>query len=513
MKKGISRRRFIGMMGTGAAALWAANIRGAERKSGKPNLLFLWCDQQRKDTMSVYGNTKIHAPNLNKLAAESLVFLNPYDSQPVCTPARSTVMTGLWPHMNGCLANNIPLSKQIPTLPEILNDPDYRTGYFGKWHLGDEIFAQHGFEEWASTEDGYNKYYSKERDPNMRSGYCHFLIEKGYKPEKNDVFSRNFAVRLPIEHCKPKFLEMKAVDFLKRHKGEPFILYVNFLEPHGPHWGPLNDEHDPNQVDLPPNFNDPLEEDEPLFYRRRLESQKDAKTEADWRRFIAIYWGQVTQVDLSIGAILKALEDLGLAENTIVVHTADHGEMMGAHHLTGKTVQFQESVQVPWLMRIPQMGRKQRLIERAVSHIDMVPTVLDCMGRPMEGRFPGQSLLPLARGEKVAEDHVFIEWNFVEGKGDKTKKPSGKEDKKGKSSEEAGAESGPVPQAFIRTVVSPDGWKLCLADRDKHQLFNLQKDPWETTNLYYTGQHGEVITRLRDRIHTWQEKVKDHIKV
>jgi len=229
-KNTISRRKFVK---TTASAAFAVNFIGCSKKSRKPNLLFLWTDEQRPDTMKAYGNPNIHAPNLNKLADQSVVFKNAYVSQPVCTPSRSTVMTGLWPHQNSCVSNNIPLPENIKCFPEIMNDPDYRTGYFGKWHLGDEIFAQHGFEEWQSIEDGYSKYYSEERSKEQKSDYWHFLKDLGYKPDtKGNNFSRGFAARRPLEHCKPKFLERESIRFLKQNRNESFMLYVNFLAPY-----------------------------------------------------------------------------------------------------------------------------------------------------------------------------------------------------------------------------------------------------------------------------------------
>ena len=126
----------------------------------KPNLIFIWTDEQQPFTMSVYGNDRIKTPNLNKLAGESIVFKHAYVTQPVCTPSRSSTMTGLWPHTSGCVSNNIPLPENVPCLPELINDTDYRTAYFGKWHLGDEIYAQHGFEEWEAIEDSYIQYYT-----------------------------------------------------------------------------------------------------------------------------------------------------------------------------------------------------------------------------------------------------------------------------------------------------------------------------------------------------------------
>jgi arylsulfatase A-like enzyme len=161
----MKRRDFMRLCAASAVSAAGCGTRrlSAAQKGRKPNLLFIWTDEQRADTMAVYGNRKIRVPNFNKLAAESIVFRNAYVTQPVCTPNRAAVMTGLWPHTSGLVTNNIPLPKETRCLNELIDDPDYRTAYMGKWHLGDEIFAQHGFEEWVSMEDGYSSYYAKER--------------------------------------------------------------------------------------------------------------------------------------------------------------------------------------------------------------------------------------------------------------------------------------------------------------------------------------------------------------
>ncbi|MBN2293486.1 MAG: sulfatase-like hydrolase/transferase [Pirellulales bacterium] len=504
METSLSINRRVFLAGTSAFAL--APHLAAKKHADKPNVIILWTDEQRADTMAVYGNQSIHAPNLNRLASESVMFQNAYVSQPVCTPSRSTVMTGLWPHASGCTANNIPLPLDIPCYPQLVNDPDYRTGYFGKWHLGDEIFPQHGFEEWESMEDGYRSYYRDFRDKDAKSGYWHYLQDLGYKPDSGGYYSRGFAARLRLEHCKPKFLERKACDFIRRHRDEPFILSVNFLEPHMPFYGPLNEEHSPEQIDLPLNHNDPLEENEPLRYRLLREHYRqngfeghDLMSQKGWRRLICNYWGLVTQVDVSVGAILKLVEDLDLTDNTIVVYTSDHGDMMGSHQLLAKTVMYQESVQVPLLMRAP--GVKPHVVRRPVSHIDLVPTLLSLVNYSIPSTLPGCSLAPLIRGENPDADPVFIEWNPAQRKSSASIP--------GVSDEEVER----VNQAYTRTVVSPDGWKLCLSDNDKCQLFNLHDDPGETTNLFDDRRHRDVISRLTSKIHAWQESVDDVVDI
>ncbi len=355
-------------------------------------------------------------------------------------------------------------------------------------------------------EDGYGSGYSQGRDRGARSDYHHFLIEHGYQPDSGGEFSRAFAARRPIEHCKPKFLELKACDFLRRHRSESFILYVNFLEPHMPFFGPMDDEHDPKQVQLPANFSDSLEENEPLRYRviRECCRAKYGEDEKDIRELIARYWGLVTQVDRSVGAILRTLEEMGLTENTIVVYTSDHGDMMGSHQMVEKSVMYEEAVRIPWLMRIPQMKGRNRLVENPVSQIDMAPTLFELLGWHRGGELPGQSLVPLIKGGRAVQDHVHIQWNPNSGA---LKVKQGGTDLASKD------ELKRVENEHSRAVISPDGWKLCLSDVDKCQLFNLWKDPGETINLFDSGLHADVILRLTKEIRKWQESVDDRVKV
>ena len=130
-----------------------------------PNLLFIYTDEQSIDTLAAYGNTAIDMPHLNRLATSAAIFEQAYVTQTVCTPSRSSLLTGLYPHTNGCTENNIPLSATITCLPEMIAGGQYATAYYGKRHLGDEVFAQHGFADWRSIEDGYTKYYRPHRHP------------------------------------------------------------------------------------------------------------------------------------------------------------------------------------------------------------------------------------------------------------------------------------------------------------------------------------------------------------
>src|SRR6266571_3608704 len=457
----------------------------------KPNLIVFLPDQQRADTLACYGGVKVHAPNLNKLASESVVFERTYVTHPVCTPSRSSLMTGTWPHINGCNRNSVPLDRRFRVFPELMEDKDYHTAYVGKWHLGEEGPAGRGFQEWISTEP--------------RGDYANFLISRGLTPDKpNGRFSELAISNLPLELSRPKFLEKHACEFIEKHQRDPFILVVAFVEPHSPYNGPLNHEHPLDQVDfdltaaLPESENIPLryrlmrewQQAEAILDRQRLPTQLFfGITPEEYRSIKQRYLGLVTLVDQSIGAILGSLERFGLSDQTIVIHTSDHGDSLGAHHLFGKETMFEEAARVPLLIRLPDQTRT-KIISHPVSHIDFVPTLLDLLQQPTHPQCAGKSLLSVINQEAVVAGvssassppgNVFVEWAP-----NRTKIKKGTRLARGRMVKHAVEES-------TRTVVSPDGWKLCLRDKDLNELYNLKDDPFETRNLYSDRQFASVI--------------------
>lgn len=482
-----------------------------------PNLLFVFTDEQRADTMAAYGNETIRTPNLNKFAADCTVFEKAYVTQPVCTPSRSTLLTGLYPHTNGCIANNVPLPPDVPCLPELFENGDYVFGYHGKWHLGDEIFRQHGFDEWVSVEDFYIEYYGAGRDRNARSDYHRFLRAGGLKPSRGELFGRGEAARLPECFSKPAFLAREARRFIDRNKNRPFVLFVNFLEPHMPFFGPRDGEHDPSEVTLPDNFSEapgalahPRARLLAELFRRQKQDGIALDCEAGWRRLIANYWGLCSLVDAYFGEILKALDEAGQADNTIVVFTSDHGDMMGSHGLVAKSVMYEEALRVPLLVRMP--GQRGMIrAARPVSQIDVVPTLLELLGQPVPGELQGASFAGFltGRGTAPARD-VFAEWH---GSTDDSR-----------LSVLHGADAPKMPTALdefvrdehvladrIRTVVAPDGWKLNLSAGGWHELYNLNEDPCERDNLAGNPRFGDKAQALAGRIFDWQKKTGDRL--
>ncbi len=409
----------------------------------KQNLILFLPDQQRADTLACYGGVKVHAPNLNKLASESVIFERAYVTHPVCTPSRSSLMTGTWPHINGCTRNSVPLDRRFLVFPELMKDKDYRTAYMGKWHLGEDGPAGRGFQQWISTDD--------------HGDYTNFITDAGVKPDKpNGRFSELAISDLPLELSRPKFLEKHACEFIERRQRDPFILVVGFVEPHSPYNGPLNNEHPLDEVDL--DLTATLSESENIPLRYRLMRE--------WQQAEAILDRERLPTQLFFGI------------------TPDEYRSIKQRYLG--------------------------LVTLVDQNIDFVPTLLDLLQQPTHPQCAGKSLLPVINQEAVAAGvspasphpgNVFIEWAP-----NRTKIKKGSKLARRRTIKRAVEES-------TRTVVSPDGWKLCLRDKDSNELYNLKDDPFETRNLYSDRQYASVISRLAGEIHHWQEFTNDKLKL
>ena len=471
-----------------------------------PNILFIFTDQQRADTMACYGNELIDTPNLNALADRSFVFENAYVSAPICTPSRSTIMTGTWPHTNGCTKNNAPLDPSIPTIADMLPD-EYHTAYFGKWHLGNEVIRRHDFDEWVSIEDYYRRYYSDPRHLDVLSDHHRFLTDRGIEPdgeaEGAAVFSRQFAADLPEDLTKASFLSTRAADFIRANSDRPFALFLNFLEPHPPYDGPLNDMYDPSSIPVSPTFmNDPPPNAGPIARMRSMASLLGDGMDDDpagpydesyWRALIARYWGNVTLMDRGVGRILSALDEAGIADRTIVVFTSEHGDQLGEHNIIGKAVFYEQSIRVPLLMRVPWLKSDQTRLGGRYSHIDTVPTLLDLVGASIPSHLQGQSRLPLLKGESSLDGNdVVIDWTgFAVAPMD------------------GFPELDRVQNTQHRVLISADGWKLILGLGLRGELYDLNSDPFEQTNLFDEPQSRPRIRDMMERLRIWQSQTRD----
>ncbi len=466
-----------------------------------PNLLFIFTDQQRRDTLSCYGNDFVQMPNLNRFAESACVFDDAHCTDPICTPSRGSLQSGLYPHAHGAYANNLSINADTPCLPELI-DPvvrsRYRIEYHGKWHLGDEIYPQHGYERFVSVEDFYFQHFSEGRDRTDRSDYHHHLLQNGFTigRDPRGVFDRAFAARLPEQFSKAKFLGDQACDFIHRYQNQPWALTVSFLEPHDPFFGPRDQQYDPDQVPMFPGFGQEPGSDggplpKPIADRLKQLHENgygnyDLSYEKTWRELTACYLGLCSLIDTHVGRILDTLHDCGLDDNTIVVFTSDHGEFMGSHGLLLKKLPYREAVRIPLLVRVP--GQREAIrINGPVSQIDLVPTLLELMGQSVSSQLHGRSL---ANALHATHDV----------------------DIRGQASPCVISQNYPAIKS--RTLVSIDGWRYTnYLTTEEHELYNLNDDPGEHHNLASHAEQLPQMQRLFGQLQQWQTNVNDTLEL
>ena len=506
-----SRRNFLRTATMASAAVAVASKlnaqsaptvapKGLAKPPKRPNILFLWTDQHRGDTVPWAGNTAVKAPNFfQPFGEKSFVFQRTYVTQPVCTPSRGSLMTGLCPHNHGSINNNIKLRADCRTIAEYLPS-DYATAYYGKWHLGDENNAQHGFRDWRSIEDLYREFYTNPAELERFSDYHNFLVSHGFPPDqkgegkdKAAIFSRTFAAALPERYTKAAFLADEAEKFLHaRRDGQPFILSVNTLEPHPPTYGPLNDHHAADALPMGPAFAQPVVDGAKIVRRQYnrtnvTEGYKNhpIKTVADWRRLRCNYYGLVSMVDNAFARIMRALEASGQADNTIVVYTSDHGDMCGDHRLMQKGNFYEGSVHVPLAIHVPWLSRQRVDFDTPISTVDVVPTLLDLAGIDISGSVDGRSRANALRNPKSWQaENITSEWNDVDD-----------------------------PGYDGRSRITADGWKLNLYRDDVPELYHLKSDPGEMHNLAARPEHRDRVRQLADELRAWQQQTKDKVSL
>ena len=467
-----------------------------------PNLLFILTDEQRRDTLACYGNEYVQMPCLNALAEQSCVFDDAHCADPVCTPSRGSILTGLHPHSHGATDLNIPLNEDARCLPELFPREaraPYRTEYHGKWHLGDEIYAQHGYASFLSVEDSYTDYFTEKRDKSDRSDYHHFLLNHGFTLGTHDCFTRHFAAQLPERYSKPKFQADQACRFIRHNRDRPWMLTVSMLEPHMPFYGCRDGQYSPDEIPMFSNFDHIPDEDpesQPLpevirerlrLYREKGYEGHDLRTERGWRNLTAKYLGLCSLIDTHVGRILLTLSECGLDQNTVVVFTSDHGDLMGSHCLLEKQLLYREATRVPMLIRLPGQTQSVRLTG-PVSQVDLAPTLLELLGQPVPSGLHGQSLAPLL------QDAVL----------------SGKEEVSAADSASDCVISQEPMQT--RTLIGKDNWRYSnYAGTGEFELYDLNSDPGERRNLAVHPAHAGRVRDMHERLTAWQYGTGDTI--
>ncbi|TDQ18411.1 arylsulfatase A-like enzyme [Algoriphagus boseongensis] len=428
-------------------------------QSIKPNLVFILADQWRAQEMGYMGNTQILTPNLDQFASESLIFENSIATLPVCAPWRASFLTGQYPLTHGIFYNDKPLPNKALTLGEIYKEAGYQTGYIGKWHLnghkrGEEPFSgrdkpvpadrRQGFDYWKVrevTHDYNNSFYFDEKDEKQ--------TWPGY-----DVFPQTDS----------------AISFMTKNKTKPFALVLSYGPPHDPYFSApaeFKKLYDASNLTLRPNVPE--------------EFQDSA------RRVLAGYYAHATAIDHAFGKLIRALDSLGISDNTLVVFTSEHGDMLMSKGVLKKQRPWDESIQVPLLIRYPdRLGKISRRIKNPIGTPDLLPTLLGLsqLEKPstIEGRDFSDELIS---GKDISNEASLImlpvpfhEWRFANG---------GREYRGIRTSR----------YTYVKDLRGP--WLL----------YDNQSDPYQLTNLVDNPKYASLQKELENLLQTKLKERKD----
>jgi len=442
----------------------------------RPNIIMIMTDDQGLWSLGCYGNNEIKTPNLDKLAESGWLFKNFFCVSPVCSPARASILTGKIPSQHGIhdwicggdtfnkdlepLGNGqvIEYLKDHESYSEILAQNGYVCGISGKWHMGNSHKPQKGFSYWNVHAKGGGNYYGA---PMVEGDGIR--IEDRYI---TDVFTDN------------------ALEFLEQEKANdsPFYLSIHYTAPHSP-WSRKNhpeklwDEYHENcAFESTPNNLKPASWIDKVAIPIHSE---DARREA-----LSGYFSAITAMDQNVGRVLSWLEDNNLRDNTLICFTSDNGMNMGHHGVYGKgnatypMNMYEESVKVPFIMSHPSRLKAGMVCDSLLSHYDFMPTILEYVGLQTNhcSNIPGSSFLPILTGQDCDVRNNVVVFD----------------------------EYGPV------RMIRNDKWKYVHRYPDgPHELYNLENDPGETTNLVDDHSVEDIRIELKQELECWFAKYTD----
>ena len=425
-----TRRQFI-------AAATAAGVSQAQSK--RPNIIFLMPDQHRAQAVGCLGNAEVRTPHIDRFAAQGLTLDNTFANTPVCCPARAILLTGQYCHRNGMMANDLHLREDGVSFAKTLAANGYRTGFVGKWHL-----------------DGGKRLPGFVPPGARRQGFQYWAANQCSHQHFNNTIFRDTPEPIHLDRFEADAYADYGIEFIKQAQADdrPFYLTVQWGPPHDPYKAPpeYRNQYDPATLTMRPNWQD--------------------KAGCPGPKEIAEYYGMVTAIDAATGKILKVLDELGLAENTIVLFSSDHGDMLGSQGERLKRKPWEESIKVPGFLRWPGKIKAASHTKAFFSHVDFAPTLLGLAGiRPpaeMQGRDLSAHLLT---GKGKAPDEAYFQI-FGPFSGDGTE----------------GGWRGVRTERYMYARYADKPWVL----------YDIERDPYQQKNLI--GQNQSVESDMERRL-------------
>ena len=473
-----------------------------------PNIVFIMTDQHRADLMTCAGNGLVPTPNIDRIAERGVRFENAYCPYPVCLASRSAMLTGLYAHTTGAVNNQDRLDWRYKTMAHHFAEHGYLTSLIGKMHFNDA--HNHGFDYYLSINDWLMylgpkaKLYADEvANHPLGPRFFDTIVDdgagfpdvadlwEGQSPWVGNVARLGFtsmASRMDAEDHLDAFVARESVKFMQRYRDQPFFLCASFMKPHTPLFAPepWASQYPVEDVELPEVS------DLGQYPKHIQEAAAYFLEQNEWNRKAhrAGYLANLAYVDTCVGRVMDALEALGLAEDTIVVYTSDHGEMNGDHGLFQKFCLFDPSVKVPLIVSYPGCIPEQTVSDALVEQIGLYPTLSDLTGLPQPDRtavasldgaprtLDAESFVDLCKEPRTTgTDAVFSEYNL----------------------------KGSPRQYMVRTKQH----KYILNKGSVDELYDLEHDPGEMVNLVSDAANAGLIARMKARLLAWHEPQED----
>ncbi|HEY2930514.1 MAG TPA: sulfatase-like hydrolase/transferase [Acidobacteriota bacterium] len=440
-----------------------------------PNILFLMADEYRHDALGVAGHKIVKTPNFDRLARQGIRFTRAYTASPVCSPSRACLFTGRYPQIHGVVQNDLPLNPDEVALPQLLKRYGYMTGMVGKLHLPPDGWFDRQWIVNRGIGDVYGDFLKKKM-PDFR-GHPENEAVPGTLIGPPRTSLRIGTSVLPENLYEEAFEADRAIDFLRAQKGsdQPWFLFLSMLKPHSEFVipEPYATMYRPADMPLPATFQPGAKMPEDIETRVENKNQQKRKYISDpnlLRAVIAHYYGAVTLVDRQMGRVLDELENLGMSGHTIVVFTADHGNMLGERNHMFKGVMYEGSARVPLLLRAPGKFSQDKVVNAVLDNTSVMPTLLDLAGIPIPAGLQGKSLAPLLGGD-------------------------------------ASGWQGMAFSVLRDRMVCNGEWKLIepLTNRDHVQgeLYHLVKDREEQKNLHGKREAAAIQGKLQHALEEW----------
>ncbi|GHU75350.1 sulfatase [Clostridia bacterium] len=455
----------------------------------RPNILFLFSDQHRYDAVSANGCAICQTPAIDRLAMEGMSFNRAYTAVALCTPARATIMSGLFPHNHGQLANignfNGVFDRQIlnkPRLNHFLKQQGYQVGIAGKWHLPEGgNCGLWDVDRWHTEGEYHRKLRDKGIDFEQGRSNVQRLEWTGSAPFYGPSV-------LTAENCFETWVADSVIGMIDQfsQSDAPFMIHSNFFAPHFPYAvpKPFDTMYDPSDIPMWNNFNDMFVNKPTVQQSEMLRWNASHLTWPDWQKAIAAYYGYCTYMDTQIARILDALDARGLSENTLVIYTADHGDMLGSHRIFNKGMNgYEETHHIPFFARCPGRIAPGTKCDEFISLVDIMPTLLDTAGCLDKPQMDGCSILPLFTGDVPSDWRKDIFYEFH------------------------GYEPALCSIRAVRTVK----WKYIYNPCSEDELYDMETDPGEINNLAPMRAFKHVLRRMKLLMVKWLNETGDSI--